>query len=62
MESVAREEGYEAGVEDSPQLVTTDKAVELIQEYGLSVNAMDSERMKLTCHNLFEALTKGTPR
>ena len=66
MENVAREEGYEAGHEDGheagctvPRGVTLDEATTLIGEYGLAVNSMDPERMRVTCKALFAALTEG---
>ena len=60
MENVAREEGYEAGYEDGLAKYTPislGKADTLIGEYGLAVNSMDSERMRLACKALFGALT-----
>jgi len=64
MENIAREEGYEAGYEDGHEAgfqvsrdVTLDEADTLIGEYGLAVNSLDSERMRVTCKALFKALT-----
>ena len=65
MENVARDEGYEAGFEDGYEKgleegksahVSLNEADKLVGDYGLAVNSMDSERMRVTCKALFDAL------
>ena len=66
MEEVAREEGFEAGFEAGFEkgleknkniYVSLSEADKLIGDYGLTVNKMESEGMRLACKALFEALT-----
>jgi hypothetical protein len=61
MENVAREEGYEAGFEDGfnqkkNPYISLSEAEKLVGDYGLAVDSMDSERMRLACKALFDAL------
>ena len=64
MENVAREEGYEAGYDDGCEenknkntYVSLSEADKLIGDYGLAVNSMSAEGMRITCSALFDALT-----